>query len=161
MASGDTLLVITPAHFILPTSDPAQFASRNGHLVLGFDDTTTESAIVTAILPRHYAGGGITVYVHWAAVAIEGYVHWRVSLERIGDSQQDIDADGFATASTPDNITVPGTTGHVEITAITRSHGAEMDNVAVGETFRIKVERVISDNAVGDAQLVSIEIKET
>jgi len=40
--------------------------------------------------------------------------------------------------------------------------GAQMDSVAVGELFRIKVTRdAASDDAAGDAELHAVEIKET
>lgn len=163
MASGATLAVLHPYGTEPPASNPAVFDVRNAHPVLSFDTTTQEVAVWTVIMPRNYAGGGITVYVHWAAAsATTGTIGWDVSIERIGDGSQDIDSDGFATAQTITAVTVPGTTGNVDITNVAIANGADMDSVAAGEAFRIRIRRdVANDTAAGDAQLVMVEIKET
>lgn len=162
MASGNTLLVLTPGAAELPASNFAALGLRNRHPVLRFDTTTQETVFWTAVLPRHYAGGGVTVYVHWSAVPTTGTVGWDVAFERIGDSQQDIDSDGFATAQTVTATTVPGTSGNVDITNVAVSNGANMDSIAAGEAFRIRIRRdVATDTAAGDAELVAVELKET
>lgn len=162
MASGDTLLIFTPLSNEPPASVPALLDLRNSHPILNFDDSTNWSAVFTAIMPRNYAGGGLTVYIHFAAVATSGDVDWDVSFERIGDQQQDIDSDGFAAVQSADNTTVPGTSGLVDIVSVAFTNGAQMDSIAVGESFRIKVTRdAVSDTAVGYAQLVAVEIEET
>jgi len=163
MASGTTLLVFTPLSNEPPSSNPATIDLRNNHPVLDFDDTTNESAVFTSIMPRAYSGGGLTVYLHYAMTsATSGDVDWDVSFERIGDQQQDLDSDGFAAVQSDDNITVPGTSGLVDIVNIMFTDGAQMDSIAVGESFRVKITRdAASDTATGDAELVAVEIKET
>ncbi len=162
-ASGNSLLILCPGGNEPPAANFATPDTRNLHPVLDFDTTTQEAAIWTCVLPRHYAGGGITVYLHWAATsATSGTIGWDVAFERIGDSQQDLDSDGFASAQTVTAATVPGTSGHVEITNVAVTNGANMDSIAVGESFRIRVRRdVANDNAAGDAELVAVELKET
>lgn len=89
-------------------------------------------------------------------------VDWDVAFERIGDQQLNIDGDSFAAVNSVDNTTVPGTSGLVDIVNITFTDGADMDSVAVGELFRIKITRdAASDDAAGDAELHAVEIKET
>ena len=163
MASGNTLLIFTPLMNEPPSSNYATLDTRNLHPVLDFDDTTQEAAIFSAVLPRHYAGGGITVYVHYSATsATSGTGGWDVSFERIGDSQQDVDSDGFATAQTVTAATVPGTSGHVDILNVAVTNGANMDSIAVGELFRLRIRRdVANDTAVGDLELHAVELKET
>jgi hypothetical protein len=163
MASGDTLLVFTPWANEPPASNYATPDVRNNHPVLDFDDTTNESAVFSAIMPRHYGGGGVTVYLHYAMTsATSGTVDWDVAFERIGDQQLDIDADSFADANSVDDTTVPATTGNVDVVSVAFTDGADMDSVAAGETFRIKITRdAASDDASGDAELVAVEIKET
>jgi hypothetical protein len=163
MASGDTLCVLSPLDAYFPATNFATLGQRNQHFVLNFDTTTQETAFWRTALPRHYAGGGVTVYVHWAAAtATTGTVGWDVSFERIGDGSQDLDADGFATAQTVTAATVPATTGNVDITNVAVTNGANIDSIAVGEVFRVRVRRdVANDNAAGDAQLVAVELKET
>jgi len=154
MASGDTLCVFTSTMNEPPTTNPATLDWRNRHPVLDFDTATDEYAIFTAIMPRAYASGGVTVYIHYSmSTATTGTCAWQVSFERIGDQQQDIDID---------SVTVPATSGNVDIVNTTFTDGVDMDSVAVGELFRIRVNRDVSaDTAAGDAELHSVEIKET
>jgi hypothetical protein len=163
LSSGNTLLVFKPQDNEPPSSNYATLDLRNGHLVLDFDTTTQEAAYFKGILPRHYAGGGITVYLHWAATsATTGTIGWDVAFERISNSQQDVDSDGFATAQTVTAATVPGTSGHVDITNVAVTNGANIDSIAVGELFRLRVRRdVANDTAAGDAELFAVELKET
>ena len=163
MASGNTLLTFLAEEGRPPTSGGATFDVRNNIACFDFDDTTGESVIFTGVLPRNYAGGGITVYLHWAATsATTGTGGWLVAFERIGDGQQDIDSDGFASNQTVTAVTVPATSGHVDITNVAVSDGANIDSIAVGELFRLKVTRdVANDTAAGDLELYAVELKET
>ncbi len=163
MASGDTLVVFTPLNNEPPATNFATLDTRNGHPVLDFDATTNEIAVFSGVMPRNYGGGGVTVSLHYAlSSAVTGNTDWDVAFERIGDQQQDIDSDGFAAVNSVDNTTVPGTSGNVDIVTVTFTDGADMDSVAVGEGFRLKVTRdAVSDTAAGDAELRFVEIKET
>ena len=163
MASGDTLLIFTPLHNEPPAANYATLDTRNAHPCLDFDAGTNEDAVFSAVMPRSYAGGGVTVYLHYAMTSAEAdTVDWDVAFERIGDQQLDIDGDSFAAVQSIDNITVPGTTGLVDIVNAPFANGAEMDSVAVGELFRLKITRdATNDDAAGDAELLAVEIKET
>ncbi len=163
MASEDTLLVFTPFHNEPPTSIPALLDLRNNHPTLRFDASTNWEAVFSAVMPRSYAGGGLTVYLHYAmSSATSGDIDWDTAFERIGDQQQDLDSDSFAAVNSVDTTTVPATSGLVDIVAITFTNGADMDSVAVGEAFRMKVIRdAVNDSAAGDAELVRVEVKET
>jgi hypothetical protein len=163
MATGDTLSRFFPQDNEPPTSNYATFDTRNSHPVLDFDDTTAEAAIFSDVLPRNYGGGGITVYIHHSPTsAVAGTSGWTVEFERIGDGQQDVDADSFATAQTVTAATVPGTSGHVDILNVAVTNGANMDSIAVGELFRLRVKRdVANDTATGDVELHAVELKET
>ena len=163
MASGDSLILFHPYNNEPPAANYATLDTRNGHVVLDFDPTTNESAVFSAIMPRNYAGGGITVYIHYAMTSAEAdTVDWDVAFERIGDGLLDIDGDSFAAVNSVDNTTVPGTTGLVDIVSVAFTDGADMDSVAVGEAFRLQIIRdAVSDDAGGDAELVMVEIKET
>lgn len=163
MASGATLLVFRAGDNEPPLTNYATLDTRNRHLVLDFDTTTQEAAVFRGVVPRLYGGGGITVYLHWAATsATSGTIGWDVAFERIGAAQQDIDSDGFATAQTVTAATVDGTSGNVTITNVAVTNGANMDSIAVGEMFRLRVRRdVANDTAAGDAELLAVELKET
>lgn len=163
MASGQTLAVFLPMHNEPPATNYASLDFRNNHPCLDFDTTTQETAQFTGVLPRNYAGGGITVYVHWAATtATSGTVGWDVAFERVGNGSQDIDSDGYATAQTVTAATTSGTSGNVTITNVAVSNGANIDSIAVGEVFRLRIRRdVASDTATGDAELIAVELKES
>lgn len=163
MASGDTLLILTPLHNEPPSSNFATLDLRNLHPVLDFDAATNESAVFSAVMPRNYGGSGLTVYIHYAmSSAVANDIDWDAQFERIGDQQQDLDADGFAAVQSVDNTVVPGVSGNVDIVNIAFTDGAQMDSIAVGEGFRIKITRdAVSDTAAGDGELVFVEIKET
>ena len=163
MASGDTLCAFTPTMNEPPTTNPATLDWRNRHPVLDFDTGTDEYAIFSAIMPRAYGDGGITVYVHYSmSTATSGTCAWQVAFERIGDQQRDVDTDVTWAPNNIAAVTVPGTSGNVDIVNTTFTDGADMDSVAVGELFRIRINRDVSaDTAAGDAELHLVEIKET
>ena len=163
MASNDTLLIFSPLHNEPPAADYATFDTRNSHPVLDFQATSAESAVFTAIMPRNYGAGGVTVYIHYAmSTATSGNIDWLVAFERIGDQQLDIDDDSFAAAQATTATTVAGTAGLVDIVNIAFTNGAQMDSIAVGESFRMKVTRdAPNDTASGDSELVALEVKET
>lgn len=164
MASGNTLAIFLPLQNEPPASNYATFDTRNQHAVLDFDDTTQETAIFGALMPRHYAGGGVTVYVHWAATsATTGTGGWDVTFERVTDGGQDIDSDGFATAQTITAATVNGTSGVLKVTNVAITAGsAGTDDIAAGDAYRIRIRRdVANDTATGDLELLAVEVKET
>ena len=163
MASGDTLIAFFATDNEPTSSNFATLDFRNLHPVLDFDATTNEDAVFTGLMPQRYNSGGVTVYIHYSMTsATSGDIDWDVAFERIGDQQLDIDSDSFAAANSVDNTTVPGTSGFVDIVNVAFTDGADMDSVATGELFRIKVTRdAASDTATGDAELHAVEIRET
>jgi hypothetical protein len=164
MASGDTLIIFTPLANEPPSTNFAALDTRNGHPVLDFDASTDESAVFTGVLPRHYAGGGITISLRWAASsATTGNVVWNTQIERMEDEGTDFDSDAFAAAQAA-TAAAPGTSGATQFTDIAHTSGAQMDSLAAGETFRLKVTRDAdngSDTMTGDAELFAFEIRET
>lgn len=161
--SGKPVILFMPAGNEPPTSNYATFGTRNNHPVLEFDDTTQESAIFSAVLPSSYSGGGLTVSVYWAAAtATTGTIGWDVAIERIDASSLDVDADSFATAQTVTAATVPATSGQIIKSSVSITSGADMDSLAAGEAFRVRLRRdVATDTATGDAQMVALIVTET
>ena len=166
MASGDTLLVLTPAANVPPSSNYMTFDTRNGHAVLDADDTTDESAIFPGVLPAAYSGGGLTVTIVWMATsATSGAVIWEASIERHEDDAVDLDADSFAAANFASG-TAASASGEPQYTDVTFADGADMDSLAAGESFRLKISRDAdgtngTDDMSGDAELMRVIIKET
>lgn len=171
MASGNTLCIFAArdgvpsatagaVHGILAgAASPAE-----GVPYVAFDSATDENVDFYGILPRHYAGGGLTMTLHWASGATSGAVVWNAAFRRIADDAEDIDT----TAHSYDFNTVTATTasaaGEVDYAAITFTEGADMDSLAVGESFILRIRRDAdngSDNMAGDAYLIGVEIRET
>lgn len=163
MASGDTLCVFSPRGNEPPSSNFASLDTRNTQVVLDFDTTTQEAAIWSGVMPYNYAGGNLTVYVHYSLTsATSGTCGWDVTFERIGSGSQDTDSDGFATAQTVTAATVPATSGNVAVSSVTCTAGAAgTDSVAAGEKFRLRLRRdVANDTAAGDAEVHAVVVRE-
>ena len=164
MASGDTLVVFTPLHNQPPSTAAATIDLRNQHPVLDFDAATDEDAIFGSVLPRNYSGGGLTITLIWmASTAITGAVVWNTAIERHQDDVDDLDADSFAAASAV-TATTASASGESAYDTTTHTSGAQMDSLAAGESFRLKVTRDannVADDMAGDAELLRVEIRET
>lgn len=166
LASGNTLAYFTPHSAELPSANYATFDTRNGVLVLDFDDSTDESADFGGFMPRNYAGGGLTVTVGWMATsATTGTISLDVSFMSVTDDADDLDTKSFAAANNA-NPTTASATGEVDYATVTFTDGADMDSIAAGEYFRMRITRdangtTSTDNLSGDMELVFVEIKET
>jgi hypothetical protein len=170
MASGNSLFTFTArdgiptatagaAHGILAGgSTPAE-----GVPTLAFDSATDEHADFLGVMPRHYGGGGLTVVLQWASGVTSNATVWDAAFRRIADDAEDID-----TSHSYDYNSVTATTasavGEVDYATVTFTDGADMDSIAVGELFCLRVRRDAdngSDNMTGDALLIAIEVRET
>ncbi len=164
MSSGDSLHVFTPLANTPPATAFATLDTRNSRPVLDFDAAADESAVFESVLSRAYDGGGITVKLIWAATsATSGVVVWAVAFEAIPAGALDIDSDSFATANTA-NGTADSVSGETTETEIAFTNGAQIDSLAVGVPFRLKVTRDAdngSDTMTGDAELLRVELRET
>ena len=135
--------------------------TRNSHPVLDFDAATDEDAIFGGVLPTAYAGGGLTIEIYWTATsATTGDVVWNADIERMNT---DLDADSFVGANTATSTT-NATSGIITKTTITFTDGADMDSLAAGEAFRLKITRdanAAGDTMAGDAELHRVVMRET
>jgi len=163
MASGNSLVAFGARAGVPAASNGARHSLRNSHPILLFDTTTQQEVEFTGVLPRHYGGGGITVYLHWtAASATSGTIGWDVSFERMSDATTNLGSDSFATAQTVTAATVAGTSGIMTVTNVAVTDGANIDGLTVGDSFRVRIRRdVANDTATGDAELHAVSLKET
>jgi hypothetical protein len=167
MASGNTLCVFSPNDNEPPVSAYATLDSRNAHPCLDFDAATDEEAVFSSVLPAHYGGGGLTVELWWAASsATSGSVRWQADIERMNAGGPDLDSDSFTGTFQSAGGTANATSGILTKTNITFTSGAQMDSLAAGEPFRLKIRRDAdgtsgTDDATGDAELYAVHIKET
>lgn len=143
-----------------PASAYAQFRTRNSIAVLDFDAATDESAVFVGTIPQGADfTTGIAVRIYWIATsATTNDVVWNSAFER---GTTDLDADSFATA-VAGTSTTNATSGIVTVTTINHS-GAEIDSLAAGDLFRLKITRDAdngSDTMTGDAEIVAIELRQ-
>lgn len=166
MATGNSLIQFLPINNEPPASVAATLDLRNVHPVLDFDGSADEEAVFSGVLPRHYAGGGLTVRVFVAFTsATSGSGRIQAAFERIDASSLDIDADSFAAFQSV-GVTAPGTSGQIITGDIVFTSGANMDSLAAGEAFRLKIRRDAdgtsgTDDVTTDMELVAIEIRES
>lgn len=171
MASGNTLLIFSARDGVPSATAGAAHAilaggasPSEGLPYLSFDSGTDENADFYGILPSHYAGGGLTVVLHWASAATSGAVVWNAALRRIQDDAEDFDTTAHSYDFNAVTATTASAAGELDYATITFTDGADMDSLAVGESFILRIRRDAdngSDNMTGDAFLVGIEIRET
>lgn len=132
--------------------------------VWDFDDTTAEFMDFYCFLTPAYAGGGLTIVLPWTATsATSGAVLWQAAIRRL-DAAEDVDPSFTYDYNSASASTAPGTCGFQISPTITFTSGADMDSVAAGEPFVLRVKRLPTDAAdtmVGDAELWLPVIKET
>jgi hypothetical protein len=169
MASGQVVALIyqvTPpaTNYATPSRRAGGSSPSENVPVWLFDAGTTESLDFYCQMTSAYAGGGITVQIKWSSVdQTSNAVKWNAAFRRLNDDAVDID-----TSKTYDFNTVTATTatvaGEVDYTSITFTNGADMDSVAAGDMFILRVQRDggnAADNMTNDAQLHYIVIQET
>ena len=152
-----TYAVFGPEHAQPPSTDFATLDTRNGLPVLCFDDTTQQSTTFGGImLEAASLGSGLKVRAWVAgATATTGDVVLGAQLER---GNTDIDSDSFDTAAEA-TITTSGTSGIFTLCEITLTN---IDSVAEGETYRLRIYRKAADAAdtmAGKAQIRRVEVR--
>ena len=171
MASGDTLLVLGPLDATPPATVYATFDTITGTStpaeavpVLDFDDTAVEYTDFYCVMPRNYAGGGVTLTFVWSAAAATNNGAWAAAFRRVQDDAEDLDT----TAQTYDfnttaDLTPASAVGEVAYDTLAFTDGADMDSVAVGEYFILRIRRPAPSGTkiTGDCSIHAIEIKET
>lgn len=171
MASGNTLLILTPQAAVPPATLGATFDTIAGTStpaeavpVLDFDDTTVEYADFYGVMPRNYAGGGLTLTIVWSAAAATNKGIWSAAFRRVEDDGEDLDTTAFTyDYNTTGDIDPASVVGEVAYDTITFTDGADMDSVAVGDYFILRVKRPAPSGTkiTGDCSIHAIEIKET
>lgn len=171
MASGDIVAIIHEVMF--PGSNPATPDVRAGgstpaesFAVYDFDASTDEMLDFKGTL-HGYGGGGLTVTIAWAASsATSGNVVWQAAFRRIADDAEDLDASHSYSYNNGGQDVAPSASGELSYDDITFTDGADMDSLADGEDFILRLRRDAdstdaTDDMTGDAELFSLVIKET
>lgn len=172
MGSGDSIAGFEPFENVPPSTNyalPDLIDAVTGvRPVLDFSTSADKVAIFNGRIPRHYDGGGLTLKIEGAIdTANTGtkVVRISASFERVTTSD-DLDAGGsdFASAQTSE-ITVNNTANAMFSGTIAFTDGAQMDSLAAGDKFRLRITRhnsgLTGTNATGDFQLLGLELVET
>ena len=106
--------------------------------------TTNEFAVFSAVLPNHYAAGGLTLDILWTSEATTGDVKFDAAFKRIIDTT-DILAAAYDTIQTV-TITTDGTARGLNTSTIAFTNG-QIDGLLKNELFYIAVERDVVDAA--------------
>lgn len=165
-------LQLNPQNAVGPASSYATHDTRSGGStpneiipVLDFDASSIEYADFLLRLPSNYAGGGLTLSLEWMATsATSNAVVWGAAIRRIQDDAEDLDTSQTYDFNDATADTAPSASGETSKASITFTDGADMDSLAAGESFILRIRRNAtsgSDNMTGDAELVNITITET
>jgi hypothetical protein len=168
MASGNPVVVIdevvpTATLFAVLTSRAGGSTPAEQHLVWNFDAATIWYLDFKCHL-EGYAGGGLTFLIDWlAATATSGVTRWGLALRANPDDAEDLDASHTYDYNDVDD-TAASASGERSRATITFTDGADMDSVANGEPFILRLRRNAShanDTMAGNAQLYTIRGLET
>lgn len=116
------------------------------------------------VLPPHYAGGGLTLTLIWAAAANTNNVIWQAAIRRRADDAEDLDTSQTYDYNASAAATAPSAIGEESYDNITFTSGADMDLLAAGEAFILRIKRDsthASDTMTSDARLTELVLKET
>lgn len=113
-------------------------------------------------LPSSYAGGGLTVDIFFAIATDTDSGHttaWNVGINRLQADTTDLDSDSFATDQNSSNFAPLTSANLVRKRTVTFTDGAQMDSVAAGEAFTIRIRH---NGAVsGNVKIIAVNIRET
>ena len=167
MASGQVCVLINS--IMPPATSGAAFGARAGGSTpaeqvpyYAFDATADEYLDFYCTLTG-YAGGGLTFRLtSMAATATTGGALMALAIRRLADDAEDVDV-----SQTYDynEVRIPCASASGELTydTITFTNGADMDNLATGDDFILRLRRRGTDNTAttgddmaGDLQLLGL-----
>jgi len=133
-------------------------------IVWDFDDSTIEYLDIKCRLFGYGAETGLTFKVFWSATSATGGVcRWGAAIRAMPDDAEDIDVSHTYDFNDVDD-TAPSASGELGYATITFTDGADMDALAEGEVFILRLRRNAShanDTMTGDAELWAIAGSET
>lgn len=168
MAANDSVLVIdqvSPPASLYATADVRVGGSTPAENIPTFDfDADTVEYMDFYCHLEGYSGGGLTLKLRWmASSATTGDVVWAAAIRRIADDAEDVDGSHSYDYNSA-TVTTASATGEYDYATITFTDGTDMDSLADGESFVLRIKRTadsVSDTMAGDAELASIHAIET
>ena len=164
MASGDTLQIFyawgasVPYSTTYPDFSVIQSAtSKECFPIANFDNASTDYLDFTGVLPDYYDAGGVTCTIIWAYANTSTGPTWGIAFRAVPNDTEDLDLN-----HTYDyNTVVPGipsSVGEVGYDNITFTNGVDMDSLAAGQLFNLRIRRTSGSYV---ARLLAIHMKET
>jgi hypothetical protein len=141
----------------------ATTGTRNNHQYIAFDAATDECVYFEGALDVSYASNGLEVDIDFmAASATSGSAGWLTAFEAY-DGATDLDSDSFGTQKSVSQSTA-GTSG-ITVRATTTHSSSEIDSIAAGWSYRLRICRdgdgsVVTDSMTGDAQVLAVIVRE-
>ena len=139
------------------TSTPAESIP-----VFAFHTTTTEYMDYKCWMDPKYKKTGVVLRFRFGCLVATNNVRWGAAFRRIEDSDDlDTTAHTYDYNDVAADVAVPATVGKTTEATITFTDGADMDNVAAGELFILRVRRTTAtSNATDDALLYGVTGRE-
>jgi len=160
MASGDSLFLFDPLSNRPPATNFASVDMRNGFVVLGFGDSTNESAQFLSVLPSHYGGGQLVAIVTWTTTtATTNDAKLKVEVSQFAEGT---DLDVLPVVDDSDTLTLAAPTASGK-TVFSQSLSLVAGTAATGDQLLVGLTRLATDagdTLVGDIEVVSVEIRE-
>jgi hypothetical protein len=160
--SESTALFFAAKDAVLPSTSFMTWDNTYGRLVLLAPESVDRYVDFTGVLD-HYGGGGLTVDIFWTSNGTSGNVIWQAAVERFQEGTLVVTSDSFASYNSVTDA-AQGVANVANKATITFTDGADMDSLADGEMFRIRVQREgtnASDTTNTDTRLFGIRVVET
>jgi hypothetical protein len=115
--------------------------------VLDFDPGVTQEYLVLPgpAMPKHYAGGGVTLDIWFLCEATSGNVKLDAAFKDLSAAVNILTATYAAIQTT--TLAVAGTARDIVKATITFTDGAQMDSVSAGNPFNLRITRDSADAA--------------
>lgn len=156
LALGKTFATFRATDAYASTISGARTGVLNATKVLLFDAVADNSTNFIGIVPSGIClQSGIIAKVYWAAGNNDGNVIWGASFEKCNTS---ILSDSFSSVTSATTTTNPS----VFIPSVTNLNCTNIDGVAGGDLFRVRVMRDadnVGDTMTGDAALLMLELQ--
>jgi hypothetical protein len=135
-------------------------SARNGHAVLTFDASVTESVNFEGYMPEEYNGGSLNVNIWYAADGVTtGNAYWSASFETMSADLHDLDADNFGTYVGVTDV-VPSVDGQLSVATITFTQ-AQASSMIAGIPYRFQLMRGSgSGTAAADLQVLRTTVEQ-
>lgn len=165
MANGDPLAIFSAQHHepaSLSTQAP-QLAVIGSRLTLAYDPSVEELAHFRSYLSTAYAGGGIRADIWWLSTTTSTQLGiWGMAVERSQEAVSDLATDNYDTEKTLQSP-APGVANALRKASFPFTT-TEIDSVAAGEPFRIRLARKATstgDELTVDAHFYQMYLVET